>query len=75
MLVKLIYFKPSGKYYSEATYVSDKEQLYEIWDEVKQRMVVKKLWGLMIGHSEFHILVDIPKHPHRHPHLILATAL
>ena len=72
MLVKLTYFKLSGKYYSEISYVSKKDSLFEIWDEVKRRRAVKRLWGLMIGHSPFHILVNVPGHPHEHPRLILA---
>jgi len=71
MLVKLTYFKLSGKYYSEASYVSGKDYLFEIWDEVKQRRLAGSLWGLTTGHSPFHILVNVPGHPHEHPHLIL----
>jgi len=71
MLVKLTYFKPSGKYYSEVSYVSKKDSLGDIWDEVKQRRTAKLLWGLVSGHSEFHVLIDVPNHPHRHPRLIL----
>ena len=73
MLVKLTYFKTSGKYYSECTYISNKDSLFGIWDEVKRRKEAGCLWGLVSGHSSYHILVDVPNHPHEHPHLILAN--
>ena len=72
MIVKLTYFKLSGKYYSEGSYPTDKKQLFEIWDEVKKLQEEKYLPGLLPGHSEFHVLIDVPEHPHRHPHLILS---
>lgn len=71
MIVKLIYFKSSGRYYSEGSYMTNKENLGEIWEEVRGMQRTKNLPGLMAGHSEFHVSVDVPDHPHRHPHLIL----
>lgn len=71
MIVKLTYFKKSGKYYSNSRYTTHKEQLFEIWDEVKKLQEEKNLPGLLPGHSDFIISVDVPEHPHRHPHLIL----
>lgn len=71
MIVKLTYFKPSGKYYSEGHYMTDKKRLFEIWDEVVDMQQTKNLPGLMHGHSEFHVSVDVPEHPHRHPHLVI----
>lgn len=72
MLVKLTYFKISGKYYSESSYITHNEHLFQIWNEVEQKLSIARLPGLMVGHSPFHVLVDVPKHPHQHPHLILA---
>ena len=71
MLVKLTYFKPSGKYYSEGSYTTNRGQLFDIWDEVKKMQEELDLPGLVPGHSEFIISVDVPNHPYRHPHLIL----
>lgn len=71
MIVKLTYFKLSGKYYSEGHYVTHKEHLFEIWDEVRGMQRTKNLPGLMHGHSEFVVLVNVPEHRHRHPYLIL----
>lgn len=73
MVVELTYFKISGKYYSTGSYMTNKEHLFEIWNEVEKMLSAKRLPGLMVGHSPYHILVDVPEHPHRHPHLILAV--
>ncbi len=69
--VKLTYFRLSGKYYSEGEYESAKTHLFEIWREVRQFLLTRKLPGLVEGCSEFIILVDVPEHPHEHPRLII----
>lgn len=75
MNVNLTYFKSSGKYYSNGRYTTHKQQLFEIWGEVRNMQVRKELPGLSPGHSDFIISVDVPDHPHRHPHLILVDRL
>lgn len=75
MLVKLTYFKPSGKYYSEGSYTTNNVGLYDIWSEVRTMQIEKDLPGLTSGHSDFIISVDVPDHPCRHPHLILIDRL
>lgn len=70
MKVELIYFKPSGKYYSEGHYETKLEFLFEIWDEVREMVSNKELPGLMRGHSDFYVLVNVPGHKHEHPRLI-----
>jgi hypothetical protein len=61
--VKLTYFKPSGKYYSEGEYRTEKSELLDIWDEVKQMRDEARLPGLCRGHSPFIVSVDVPGHP------------
>jgi len=68
--VNLTYFKESGKYYSEGCYDSEKAHLFEITEEVKQKVRNRELPGLMEGHSPFHVLIDVPDHQNRHFHLI-----
>lgn len=83
MLVKLTYFKPSGKFYAEGEYetgVPDEDcgwprdikapPLWRIFNEVEALKDEKRLPGLIEGHSNFSVLIDVPDHPHRHPHLI-----
>lgn len=72
MKVKLTYFKQSGKYYSEGEYDTEKEYLFKVFEEVKKMAEDGCLPGLMSGRSEFHVLIDVPDHPHNHPHLVLA---
>jgi len=71
MKVNLVYFKQNGKYYTEGSYESLKQRLYEIHDEVRTLLRIKLLPGLMNGHSNFIVSVDVPAHPHNHPHLII----
>jgi hypothetical protein len=68
--VNLTYFKPNGKYYGDGLYNSQKESLWEIFIEVEKMWGERRLPGLMGGHSTFITLIDVPDHPHKHPHLI-----
>jgi hypothetical protein len=72
MQVNLTYFKQSGKYYSCGHYhTTDSESLLDIWCEVENRRNDGVLPGLVNGHSEFMVLIDVPDHPHNHPHLLV----
>lgn len=68
--VKLTYFKRGGKYYSEGEYETQIEHLFEIFDEVRELLWSKQLPGLMVGHSDFITLIEVPDHPNDHPRLI-----
>lgn len=70
MKVKLTYFKYSGKYYSNGEYDSDKEFIYQIIDEVSQKVNLGRLPGLVEGANEFIVLVEVPDHEHNHPTLL-----
>lgn len=69
--VHLIYFKRTGKYYSEGEYISHKRYLFEIWDEVEEMFKQGQRPGLVDGANEFYVLVEVPGHPQEHPRLIL----
>lgn len=70
--VRLNMFKPTGKWHSEGAYESDKQSLWEIWREVREmRDVKKKLPGLVLGACDYNVHVEVPGHPHEHPHLIM----
>lgn len=68
--VELTYFQASGKYYTDGEYESSRTHLFEIWEDVHIMHREKALPGLRPGHSYFIVLVDVPDHPHAHPHLI-----
>ena len=73
-VVKLRYFKASGKWYSSGNFnVPGHMELYQIWDKVRQMSYEGDLPGL--GKSEnpytYLITVDVPNHPNEHPHLIV----
>ena len=69
--VKLTYFRERGKYYSDGSYTSEKEHLFEIFEEVENMAKDKKLPDLLEGCSEFHVLIDVPTHKYNHPHLVV----
>jgi len=69
--VKLTYFKSNGKFYSSGSYVSDCNELWQIWDEVSTKQDRGQLPGLIEGARMPIIWVKVPQHPHRHPHLVI----
>lgn len=85
MIVELTYFKESGKYYSEGKLeVPDTlpnaigglpaghvTPLFEINTLVRHLSHARRLPGLVENHSAYHVLVNVPGHPHEHPHMVL----
>ncbi len=54
--VELVYFKPSGKYYSEGSYQTEQETIYDIWKELDE--LLKTEWpGLIAPGSKENNLV------------------
>lgn len=75
-LVKLTYFKTSGKFYASETCFIDQESLIDIWDDIRNRRDHGNLPGLVPGAGpEFDILVEVPGHPQAHPKIIPSQAL
>ena len=65
MIVKLNYFKLTGKWYSEGEFEwqgPDNAPLYQIWEAVRH---MNPHPGLMNAWSGI-ILVDVPEHQHNH---------
>jgi hypothetical protein len=74
MKVELSYFRTDrpGKWYSDASYdEQDGLPLYEIWDRVAVMQEAGTLPGLIKGYGEYIVLVNVPGHPHEHPHLLI----
>ena len=69
----LIYFKKSGKFYSQASFdVVAMDSLYQIWEHVRALRDAGRLPGLVDGAGpEYMVLVNVPGHRHEHPHLIV----
>lgn len=68
--VVLTYFKPTGKYYSEGEYETEKQYMYEVYDEVRQKADNKTLPG--ICGNDWIILVSVDEnHPNSYPCLIM----
>lgn len=68
--VELTYFKPSGKYYSEGIYETQKEYMFQIFNEVRLMQKACRLPGLIDGRG-FIVLVDSPNHPDAYPGLVI----
>lgn len=70
-LVKLTYFKPGGKYYTDVEYRSHCVNLFEVNREVDElRRSVDPRTGMHGGGQEYVTLVEVPGHPHEHPHML-----
>lgn len=65
--VHLIYFKPTGKYYSEGLYETKLVNMFEIYDEVEKMKIHPALSYKWDGI----ILVEVPEHPNNCPKLII----
>lgn len=74
MKVRIVYYKDTGKYYSEGYYESEKDSMYEIFDEVRLMLVSGKRPGLVDGFSHFHVVVDCPDWVNNVPQLMLGVA-
>jgi hypothetical protein len=75
MKVKLIYFKPSGKFYADGGYDTTLTNLWDIWGEVEEMLLRGLLPDMVEGAREFIMYVEVPEHPHNHPHLIIKQEL
>ena len=70
-IVKLTYFKLTGRYYSDAEIEVEDLPLFKIWTSIRKLMDTGKLPGLVHGHGDFIILVEVPGHGHEHPRLLI----
>lgn len=69
--VKLTYFRSTGKYYSSGSFLTEREDLFDIWQEVEIMQREGKLPGLVEGAKKPIIWIKVPQHKNRHPHLIV----
>lgn len=71
--VQLIYFRQTGKYLTRAEISFDHDMISKIWDEVHELRRIGRLPGLRpnAGRDLF-VLVDVPDHPQRVLHLVMA---
>lgn len=67
--IKLEYFKQSGKFYTSGSYMTTKESMLDVLEEIKTMKAESKLPG--IAGNEWIIHVNADEHPHGFPMLIL----
>lgn len=67
----LVYFKPSGKFYCEATLeIRTKCSIRAIWALLEAMGRTRTLPGLTPGHDAKLVYVTVPGHPEDHPTLL-----
>ncbi len=74
--VQLIYFRQTGKFLTTAETVLAHEEIVEIWEEIDDMRRLGRLPGLRPGAGrDLFVLVDVPDHPQRALHLVMAPFL
>lgn len=58
MKVDLTYFKKNGKFYTNESYETYNDNIYDIWDEVTRKIDSNNLPG--ITRNNFIVLVSVP---------------
>lgn len=71
MIVKLTYFKQSGKFYTEGEFsIPESSGMLDAWARVEEMQAEGRLPGLVDNAREFIVLIRVPDHPADHPRLI-----
>lgn len=74
--VQLIYFRQTGKFLAVAETALAYDAIAEIWAEVDDMRRLGRLPGLRPGAGrDLFVLVDVPQHPQRVLHLVMAPFL
>lgn len=74
--VQLIYFRQTGKFLTTAETVLAHDEIVEIWEEIDDMRRLGRLPGLRPGAGrDLFVLVDVPDHPQRALHLVMAPFL
>lgn len=73
-LVKIDYFKPSGKFYGSGGYETEKELIHQIFEELGGMLREGVRPGMVDGHDGFTAVVRVPQHPFDHPHAYIGEA-
>jgi hypothetical protein len=72
MKVLLNYFKPdTGKFYGSGELVLPPVHMFDVHDHVRDLLIVRRLPGLAVEHSNFIVSVNVPEHGDNHPQLII----
>ena len=71
-IVKMQYFKPSGKYVGEGELkVDPTKEMFEIFEIARNLQEKRRLPGLRSGHDIYYVLVNAPGHRNDYPHLVV----
>jgi hypothetical protein len=72
----LSYFRQTGKFLTTAETMIARDALLEIWEEIDDMRRLGRLPGLRQGSGrDLFVLVDVPDHPQRVLHLVMAPFL
>jgi len=71
-----MYFRPKGKFLTTAETTIDHDEIVKIWEEIDELRRLGRLPGLRPGAGrDLFIVVDVPDHPQRVPHLVMPPCL
>lgn len=73
--VNLEIYKPGGKFYTEGHYITKQQHMYEIFQEVREKVLTGRIPGLREGShwsdtETWMVAIRVPGHPNDHPHII-----
>jgi hypothetical protein len=74
--VQLSYFRQTGKFLTTAETTIARNAISEIWEAIDDLRRLGRLPGLRQGSGrDLYVLVDVPDHPQRMPHLVMPPFL
>jgi hypothetical protein len=74
--VLLLYFRQTGKFLASATCAIAHDEIVDIWEEIDDMRRLGRLPGHRPGAGrDMFVLVDVPDHPQRVLHLVMAPFL
>jgi hypothetical protein len=73
--IKVITFKETGKYNTEAEIETDREFMFEVSQDVKEMIKQKKVPGLIEGATPPYVLIDGIDHPKGYPCLLISDRI
>ena len=73
-LIKVQYFKTSGKYYASGEYETTHELMHNVFEEFEDMLKRGKRPGLVNGHSGFTAVLNCNRHPMGFPGMFINKA-
>lgn len=69
-IIRITYFKKSGKYYAEGAYVTHHKEMWKVFAEISEMLRKGIRPGLVDGWDNFYVHLDCLDHPMSYPALL-----